>query len=411
MNNSNNTPKIRFKGFNYAWEKYKLGELIIDTVDNRGKNPPYYCESGIPVIDNFMIKNNGYPNLTTATRYLDEYLFSNFVRKYNEIDDILITLVGNGIGNIALFPKEKSAIIQNTLGLRFKESKKFMYYSLLSKNDAIVKLDRGMAQPSIRQDELKEINIEMPKLNEQNKIADLMSNTDNLITLHQSKYDKLVKLKKSLLENMFPKDNEKIPQWRFNEFCDDWKKCKLGNIGNTFNGLSGKTKKDFGHGDGKFITYMNVFSNPVASLLRTEPIEIDNKQNEIKYGDVLFTTSSETPEEVGMSSVWLENKDNIYLNSFCFGYRPNIKIEPYYMTYMLRAKSFRSKITLLAQGISRYNISKNSVMDIEIQLPKIEEQEKIGILFKELDNLITLHQNKINKLKNIKKSLLEKMFV
>ena len=182
-------PQIRFKGFTDDWEQRKLGELVKDTIDNRGKNPPYYCESGIPIIDNFMIKNNGYPNLSSATRYLDINLFNNFIRKYNELDDVLITLVGNGIGNIALFPKEKSVIVQNTIGLRFEDDKKFKYYSLLSKNNIIVKLDRGMAQPSIRQDELKDIDIEIPKIEEQRKISTFLLNIDNLITLHQNKYN------------------------------------------------------------------------------------------------------------------------------------------------------------------------------------------------------------------------------
>ena len=185
MSEYNNIPKIRFKGFTDVWEQRKLGELVIDTIDNRGKNPPYYCDGGIPIIDNFMIKNNGYPDLKIATRYLDDNLFDNFIRRYNEVDDVLITLVGNGIGNIALFPRKKSAIIQNTIGLRFKDNKKFMYYLLLSKNEVIVKLDRGMAQPSIRQDELKAINVNLPHIKEQDKISSLMVNIDNLITLHQ----------------------------------------------------------------------------------------------------------------------------------------------------------------------------------------------------------------------------------
>ena len=141
---------------------------------------------------------------------------------------------------------------------------------------------------------------------------------------------------------------------------------------------------------------MNVFSNPIAQLNKTEPIEIDNKQNQVEYGDVFFTTSSETPNEVGMSSVWLENKGNIYLNSFCFGFRPYIKNDPYYMAYMFRANNFRKSMTLLAQGISRYNISKTGVMNIDIQLPNNQEQERIGKLFYEIDNLITLHQRKQN---------------
>ncbi|SPT69633.1 EcoKI restriction-modification system protein HsdS [Anaerobiospirillum thomasii] len=123
-----------------------------------------------------------------------------------------------------------------------------------------------------------------------------------------------------------------------------------------------------------------------------DDIEIDTKQNEVKYGDILFTTSSETPNEVGMSSVWLENKRNIYLNSFCFGYRINITINYYYMAYYLRADVFRRNICLLAQGISRYNISKNKVMDINIFLPQNNEQTKIGNLLLTLDNLLTLHQ-------------------
>ena len=201
-----------------------------------------------------------------------------------------------------------------------------------------------------------------------------------------------------------------VPKIRFKGFTDVWEQRKLGEIGNTFTGLSGKTKEDFGHGEAKFVTYMNVFSNPIAQLNKTEPIEIDNKQNQVEYGDVFFTTSSETPDEVGMSSVWLENKGNIYLNSFCFGFRPFVKNDPYYMAYMLRSKNFRKNMILLAQGISRYNISKNGVMNIDIQLPNNQEQEKIGKLFYEIDNLITLHQRKCDTLVNAKKSLLEKMF-
>jgi len=206
-------------------------------------------------------------------------------------------------------------------------------------------------------------------------------------------------------------EERKTPKLRFPGFTDPWEQRKLGKIGSTYTGLSGKTKEDFGHGEGKFITYMNVFLNPVADLSRTESVEIDKSQNEVQYGDVFFTTSSETPEEVGMSSVWLENSVNTYLNSFCFGYRPIEDIDPYYLAYMLRSDSIRSKIVYLAQGISRYNISKNKVMEIDIPLPDKEEQKQIGKYFKDLDNLITLHQRKLEKLKNIKKSMLERMFV
>ena len=200
------------------------------------------------------------------------------------------------------------------------------------------------------------------------------------------------------------------PAIRFKGFSDAWEQRKLGEMGQTYTGLSGKTKDDFGHGQARFVTYMNVFSNPISNPEMTEPIEIDPKQNEVEVGDVFFTTSSETPEEVGMSSILLEKRGKTYLNSFCFGFRPSEKIDSYYLAYMLRSESARAKITLLAQGISRYNISKNKVMEIAVSLPSLDEQKMIGQYFSQLDNLITLHQRKYEKLTNVKKSMLEKMF-
>ena len=179
-------------------------------------------------------------------------------------------------------------------------------------------------------------------------------------------------------------------------FFISWEHRKLGDIGKTYGGLSGKAKEDFGHGDAKFVTYMNVFSNPVGDPAMTEAIELDSRQNEIKKGDIFFTTSSETPDEVGMSSVWMENMPNTYLNSFCFGYRPTLKFDLYYLAYVLRSDSIRNKFIFLAQGISRYNISKNKVMEMSIPIPSMEEQVFLGKLFKNLDNLITLHQRKQN---------------
>lgn len=189
------------------------------------------------------------------------------------------------------------------------------------------------------------------------------------------------------------------------ENADAWEQERLGDLGKTFTGLSGKDKNDFGHGDAKFVTYMNVFTNPIAKADMVENIEIDSSQYEVQYGDIFFTTSSETPEEVGMSSIWLFNAANIYLNSFCFGFRPTSKFDPYYMGYYLRSDVFRKKMIFLAQGISRYNISKSKVMEIELTIPSMVEQEKIGKIMYTLDSLLTLHQRlhfgiTINHLKN-----------
>lgn len=204
------------------------------------------------------------------------------------------------------------------------------------------------------------------------------------------------------------------PQLRFNDFYSKYAKKVLGKIGSTYTGLSGKTKDDFGHGKAQFVTYLNVFKNPIADVDGIDFVEIDATQNVVKSGDVLFTTSSETPEEVGMSSVWLGDKQNTYLNSFCFGYRlfSSEKIDPLYLAYLLRSPGIRKEFQFLAQGISRYNISKTKVMDIVISVPEdYEEQVRIGKLFFNLDKLIELTQKKYEKLENLKKAMLNKMFV
>ena len=213
---------------------------------------------------------------------------------------------------------------------------------------------------------------------EQAKIAEYFEWLDRLITLHQ---------RKCKIRNLRCPKSTAIT----------WEQRKLGEMGQTYTGLSGKTKDDFNHGQARFVTYMNVFSNPISNPEMTEPIEIDPKQNEVEVGDVFFTTSSETPKEVGMSSVLLEKRGKTYLNSFCFGFRPSEKIDSYYLAYMLRSESARAKITLLAQGISRYNISKNKVMEIAVSLPSLDEQKMIGQYFCQLDNLITLHQRELYK--------------
>ena len=205
-------------------------------------------------------------------------------------------------------------------------------------------------------------------------------------------------------------EQAEVPEIRFAGFTDPWEQRKLGNCGTTYSGLSGKTKEDFGHGNARFVPYTNVFDNPLADTERLEAVEIDSSQNKVAYGDVFFTVSSETPDEVGMSSVWLSDQDDVYLNSFCFGYRQDSTFDPHYLAYMLRSSSIRSDLTLLAQGISRFNISKNKVMELSVAVPSAAEQKQIGQYFARLDSLITLHQRKYDKLVVFKKSMLEKMF-
>ena len=267
------------------------------------------------------------------------------------------------------------------------------------------------SQVNLNSDLVKNQVINIPNEKEQEKISSFLESLDKIITLHQRKLEHLNLKKKALLQKLFPKNGERYPEIRFPGFTDAWEQCKLGSIGSTYTGLSGKTKEDFGHGEAQYITYLNVFQNTISNITMTDKVEIDPTQNEVKYGDVLFTTSSETPEEVGMSSVWLGDTPNIYLNSFCFGFRPNQKIDSYFLGYSLRAPYMRDKIKILAQGISRYNISKNKVMELEISLPNNEEQKLLGTFLQRIDLIITLHQRKLEHLQLQKKALLQQMFV
>lgn len=251
--------------------------------------------------------------------------------------------------------------------------------------------------------------ISLPPLPEQQRIAEALSDVDGMISSLEKLIAKYKSIKTACLQQMFPQNGETVPRMRLPGFTGAWEQRKLGEMGQTYTGLSGKTKGDFGHGQARFVTYMNVFSNPISNPEMTEPIEIDSKQNEVEVGDVFFTTSSETPEEVGMSSVLLEKRGKIYLNSFCFGFRPSERIDSYYLAYMLRSESARAKITLLAQGISRYNISKNKVMEIAVSLPSLDEQKMIGQYFCQLDNLITLHQRKLKKIQKIKQGMMQQL--
>ena len=266
--------------------------------------------------------------------------------------------------------------------------------------------------PQLTAPQLGRYNIFFPSLPEQTAIGYFFQDIDQLISLQQRKLEVLKEQKKTYLKLLFPAKGQTKPALRFAGFEDDWKEVKLGEVGETYTGLSGKTKEDFGHGEGKFITYVNVFNNPLTDLYRLDSVEIDDKQRRVQYGDVLFTTSSETPEDVGLSSVWMGTEDNVYLNSFCFGYRPQKGIfDLYYLAFVLRSFSVRKEFMLLAQGISRFNISKTKVMDMSIHVPSLPEQEAIGPLFQDLDKAIAKQEEKANQLKESKQTLLRKMFI
>ena len=201
---------------------------------------------------------------------------------------------------------------------------------------------------------------------------------------------------------------------RLKGFQGEWEKVLIGKLGTTYSGLSGKTKEDFGFGDARFVTFLNVLTNAIinTSILEAVCVCEGEHQNEVRRGDLLFNTSSETPEEVGMCAVIDEEQKNVYLNSFCFGFRVTDKnIDPTFIAYLMRSHIGRRIMSILAQGATRYNLSKNSFCKAELLLPKTKaEQQLISKYFTSIDSLIQSTTKKIESLKQVKAASLQSMF-
>ncbi|WP_225360761.1 restriction endonuclease subunit S [Ligilactobacillus salivarius] len=399
----------------FTWERKKLGDVAkITPGGTPSKNiSNYWYPKEIPWLSSGEINKE---IIFSTDGMISKKGFNNSSAKWIKQDSVLIALAGQGktrgkvaINRIPLTTNQSIAGIEPSNEVYYK----FLYHQLTKDYLKLRLISSGDgSRGGLNKKLLNDYAVNLSSIDEQHKLGILLSHIDNTLQLHERKYEELALIKKALLQKLFPKNDEVAPEVRYKNFNDAWEQRKLGEVGKTFTGLSGKTKEDFGHGDAHFVTYMNVYSNPISDPNMVENVEIDTKQQEVKKGDVFFTTSSETPEEVGMSSVWLSDAPHIYLNSFCFGFRPTVNIfHPYYLAYLLRSNNIRNKMMILAQGISRYNISKNKVMKLNVTIPNIREQQKIGEFFKQLDFLITLHHRKLEKLKQLKKFLLQNMFI
>ncbi len=404
-------PKVRFAGFTETWEQRKLGEIadIVGGGTPSTNNPSYWNGD----IDWYAPAEIGEQIFLTGSQKKITVLgLQKSSATILPVGSVLFTSRA-GIGNTAILAKQ-GATNQGFQSI-VPDSQITDSYFIFSRTHELKKyaeiVGAGSTFTEVSGKQMARMPILMPKIDEQVCIGTFFRNLDRLITLHQRKRGRLENIKKAMLEKMFPKNGADVPEVRFVGFTEAWEQRKLGEVGTTFTGLSGKKASDFGHGKASLITYMNVFSNPIANPNMIENVEVDSRQREVEVGDVFFTTSSETPEEVGMSSVLKKKIGITYLNSFCFGFRPSVKFDLDYLAFMLRSESVRKQIKLLAQGISRFNIAKTKMMYIDIQVPKIDEQIAIGKYFAQLDRLITLHQRKVALLQNIKKACLEKMFV
>lgn len=212
------------------------------------------------------------------------------------------------------------------------------------------------------------------------------------------------------------KHNKIIPELRFPEFKDsgEWEEKKISDLGDTISGLTGKSGEDFGIGK-PYVTYKQVFDNSIIDFEECGKVQIGKteNQNSLQKGDILFTTSSETPNEVGFASVLIDfPKEKTYLNSFCFAIRPfNIeKTQPQFSRYLFHSPIYRKSVIAIAQGSTRYNLSKGAFIELQVPIPDPKEQQKIADCLSSLDDLIEAHNQKLELLKAHKKGLMQNLF-
>ncbi len=193
----------------------------------------------------------------------------------------------------------------------------------------------------------------------------------------------------------------------------DWKEVRLGDLGSTFGGLTGKSSKDFGEGNSNFVTFMNVMSNVVLNSQGTEKVRIGNgeRQSQLLEGDVIFNGSSETPEEVGFGSTVPLELSGLYLNSFCFGFRrkDTKSLDPKFFAYLTRSPLGRDIIRPMAQGSTRYNIAKTNLLNGRFPLPPLKEQEAIAEALSDADAAIKSLDALIVKKRDVKQATMQQL--
>lgn len=269
--------------------------------------------------------------------------------------------------------------------------------SSISKNQ-MLRLAVGMKVFGVSKPQLKTILLPVPPVPEQTAIANALSDMDALIAQTEKLIEKKKAIKQGVMQELLkPKES--------------WVMKKLGDYGKTYGGITGKTKSDFGKGNGKYIPFMNIMSNPIIDIAYLDKVDIKSSesQNRAIKGDLFFNGSSETPEEVGLCSVLTEELDNLYLNSFCFGYRMNNQndLNGLFLSYLFRSPLGRNLIFSLAQGATRYNLSKTNLLKLELPIPSKKEQDIIALTLQDLDCSIIATQTKLTKLKHQKQGMMQ----
>jgi len=409
-----NKPKIRFKGFDDAWEQRKLLSCIQSITDFRGRTPKKlgmdWSESGYLALSALNVKD-GYIDFSQDVHYGNQELYDKWMSgKELHRGQVLFTTEAP-MGNVAQVPDNKGYILsQRTIAFDVEEkilSENFLATLLRTPNvfNDLIALSSGGTAKGVSQKSLSGLDVVIPKnIDEQNKLADYFINLDNLITLHQRKCDQMKELKKYMLTKMFPQNGAKVPEIRFDGFIDDWEQRKLGDLVGIYDGVH--QTPEYQDSGIMFLSVENIATLKSEKYISKEAFERDYKVYPEK-GDILMTRIG----DVGTTNVVETAKKVAFYVSLAL-LKPN-GINSYFLSNAMKTNAFqkglreRTLVTAIPQKINKDEIGK---IDIFITNNDVEQQ-KIGAYFSTLDHLITLHQSKCENLKNLKEYLLRNMFV
>ena len=408
MTKKSDTPAIRFKGFTDTWEQRKLGGMA--SLITKGTTPLDKSNTGVVNFVKIESIDESSGNITITQKIsLDEhngYLHRSQLKE----NDILFSIAGT-LGRVT---SVKSSILpantnQALAIIRLKDGcldyvKTYLKGKAVA--DFIKKNPTIGAQPNLSLEQVANLEIAIPSEDEQKKIGAFFQQLDNLITLHQRKYDKLTNVKKSMLEKMFPKNGSNVPEIRFKGFTEAWEQRKLTEFVEFFSGLT-YTPNDVQENGTLVLRSSNVSNGEVvdADNIYVNP-QVVNSEN-VKVGDIVVVVRNGSRSLIGKHAQIKAFMPNTVIGAFMTGIRSEC---PEFTNALLNTSRFEEEIAM-NMGATINQITGYMFSKMEFKVPCLDEQKKIGEYFEKLDNLITLHQRELEKLKNIKKSCLENMFV
>ena len=392
---------MRFPEFEGEWEKCKLGDIA--TGFDYGMNAPAKVFDGV----------NKYIRITDIDEASSTYNDSDIVSPDGTLTDtylvnerdILLARTGASTGKSYLYKKTDGKLYFAGFLIRANvpEHNPYFVFSQLHTHRYwkwVSIMSARSGQPGINSQEYSSLPIYTTSIQEERKISKLLSLLEERIATQSKLIEKLESLIKGLNDFLYTQFGDEV----LTSFAE---------LGTSYSGLSGKSAQDFGSGK-PFITYLNVYSNNVIKENDFQYVAIkdDEKQNVVKYGDVLFTLSSETPEEVGVGSVYL-GKEKVYLNSFCFGIHiTNTEVAfPPYLSYYVSLTAFRKFIYPYAQGSTRFNLCKADLEKASIKLPTLADQKRIYSVLGHIDCKIETERQMLNLYNSQKQYLLRQMFI